>query len=63
VPVLGGAFMLFLWFNGMIKGIESVYEVPNKTAVLAVLLLAVPLVFPIVAVVGFFALTMLGYIG
>ncbi|MBI2479839.1 MAG: hypothetical protein HYV60_14755 [Planctomycetia bacterium] len=63
VPGLGAGFMLFLWFNGMIKGIESVYEVPNKTAVLAVLLLAVPLVFPIVAVVGFFALTMLGYIG
>ncbi|HUG67496.1 MAG TPA: hypothetical protein VMM76_07075, partial [Pirellulaceae bacterium] len=63
VPGLGGAFMLFLWFNGMIKGVESVYEVPNKTAVLAVLILFIPLVLPIVAVVGFFALTMLGYIG
>lgn len=63
VPVLGAAFMLFLWFNGMIKGLESVYEVPNKTAVLAVLILFIPLVLPIVAVVGFFALTMLGYIG
>jgi hypothetical protein len=63
VPGLGGAFMLFLWFNGMIKGLESVYEIPNKTAVLAVLVLFIPLVLPIVAVVGFFALTMLGYIG
>jgi hypothetical protein len=63
VPGLGGAFMLFLWFNGMIKGLESVYEIPNKTAVLAVLLLFIPLVLPIVVVVGLFALTMLGYIG
>ncbi|MBC8352152.1 MAG: hypothetical protein H8E66_09180 [Planctomycetes bacterium] len=63
VPGLGVGFMTFLWFKGMIKGIESVYEVPTKTAVLAVLLLALPLVFPIIAVVGFFALMMLGYIG
>ena len=63
VPGLGAAFMLFLWFNGMIKGLESVYEVPNKTAVLAVLILFIPLVLPIVALVGFFALVMLGYIG
>jgi hypothetical protein len=63
VPGLGIPFMLFLWFNGLIKGLESVYEIPNKKAAMAVLLLAVPLVLPIVAVVGFVALTMLGYIG
>jgi len=63
VPGLGGAFMLFLWFNGMIKGLESVYKVPAKTAGLAVFILFIPLVLPIVAVVGFLALTMLGYIG
>lgn len=63
VPGLGVGFMLFLWFNGMIKGLESVYEVPSKTAAMAVVLLAVPLVFPIVAVVGFVVLTALGYIG
>lgn len=63
VPGLGAAFMLFLWFNGMIKGLESVYEIPNKTAVLAVLLLFIPLVLPIVVVVGLFAMMMLGYIG
>ncbi|MDA1053447.1 MAG: hypothetical protein O3C40_23610 [Planctomycetota bacterium] len=62
VPVLGSAFMLFMWFNGMIKGLESVYELSNNKAASAVLLLFVPLVLPIVAVVGFFALTMLGYI-
>ena len=61
VPGLGAGFMLFLWFNGMIKGIASVYDVPTKTAVIAVLLLFLPLVLPIVAVVGFVALVMLGY--
>jgi hypothetical protein len=61
VPGLGGFFMLFLWFNGMIKGIASVYEVPMNTAALAVILLFLPLVLPIVAVAGFFALMMLGY--
>lgn len=63
VPGLGGAFMLFLWFNGMIKGLESVYKIPSKTAGLAVFLLFIPLVLPIVAVVGFFVLSMLGYLG
>lgn len=63
VPGLGGLFMLFLWFSGMIKGIESVYAVPTKTAALAVLVLSLPLVIPIAGVVGFFALVMLGYIG
>jgi len=63
VPGLGAAFMLFLWFNGMIKGLESVYAISNKTAVMAVLLLFIPLVLPIVLVVGFFMLLLLGYIG
>ncbi len=62
VPGLGAGFMLFLWFNGMIKGLESVYQISANKAAMAVLLLALPLVFPIVAVVGFFALVMMGYI-
>lgn len=62
VPGLGAGFMLFLWFNGMIKGLESVYEISTNKAALAVLLLFLPLVFPIVAVVGFFTLVMMGYI-
>ena len=52
--------MLFMWFNGMIKGLESVYEIPNNKAVMAVLILFIPLVLPIVAVVGLVALTMMG---
>jgi hypothetical protein len=63
VPGLGAGFMLFLWFKGMIQGIESVYEVPKNTAVMAVLLLFIPLVLPIVAVVGLLAMMMMGYIG
>lgn len=63
VPGLGAAFMLFLWFKGMIQGLESVYEVPTKAAAIAVILLFIPLLLPIVAVVLFFALTMMGYIG
>lgn len=62
VPGLGLGFMLGLWFNSLIKGLESVYQIPNKKAVLAVLLLFVPLVLPIVALVGFFMLVQLGYL-
>ncbi len=63
VPGLGAGFMLFLWFNGMIRGIESVYKVPANKAALAVIIVFVPLVLPIVAVALLFVLKALGYIG
>lgn len=62
VPVLGVAFMLFLWFNGMVKGIISVYEIPQNKAAIAVIVVFVPLVMPIAAGVLFQVFRLLGYI-
>ncbi len=61
VPVLGVAFMLFLWFNGLVKGIVSVYEMPPNKATLAVIVVFVPLVLPIAAGGLFLVFQALGY--
>lgn len=53
VPGLGSGFMLLLWFIAMGNGIMAVYGATQKQAAIAILLVFVPLLLPIVAVVGF----------
>jgi hypothetical protein len=62
IPGLGAAFMLFVWFNGMIQGVASVYEVPPNKAAMAVTVIFVPLVLPLVVVGLGAAARGLGYI-
>lgn len=60
VPGLGLGFMLFLWCNGIYKGVESVYQLPSNKAVLAVLIVFVPLVLPLAGGAVLLAMTRMG---
>lgn len=57
VPGLGPGFMLGLWFTAMCSGVKAVYGATQNQTAIAVLLLFVPLLLPIVVVVGFFIIS------